>query len=236
MNKKNMVLKLSGEAVGDASNHFSPDKMEFIADEIVPLTEDFGIALVLGGGNISRGAEIRKRLGRESTASDYVGMLNTLDNGLMLQENIEIKLGSETTRVMSRLPVSDLCEPYIPRKALSHLAKGRIVIIVGGLGEPGFLTDFTMVQRAKQLHSPVALKGTKVDGIYDRDPTTDSSAQFIPKIKHLDYISRGLKVVDADAVGQAMKYGMEIKVFNFFKKGNLRRILLDENIGSVIHK
>ena len=233
--KETVLLKISGESLSGEGNHgLSRSPLEFIGEEVVSVSHTHQLAIVVGGGNIIRGAKLKQEIFRKDVVSaDYMGMLSTIINALALQTFLENEYGLDT-RVMSALEAHQVCEPYIVRKALGHLSKGRIVICAGGIGTPNFSTDTTMVIRAHEAGARIALKGTKVDGIYDRDPKKEADAKFVQEIAYLDYLNKKLGIVDATAVTQAMNHGIEIKVFNFFVRGNLRRVLVEKNIGSVI--
>jgi len=231
-----VLLKLSGETLSGKGNlGISRTPLEFMVQEISMAREtlDFRLAIVIGGGNILRGADIKDSVFQENTAvADYMGMLATMINCLcfrkiLTQHNIE-------SRVMSAVRCDDVCEPYHYEVALSHLEKGRVVILAGGSGMPNLSTDMTMVMRAKELAIPVVLKGTKVDGIYTENPTTNPGATLIPKISHDRYLALNLEIINFGAVGFAREHRIPIRVFNFFKKGNFKRILSGENIGSII--
>jgi len=161
-------------------------------------------------------------------------MLATIINAIILQDVLEKDFRLQT-RVMSALEVRTTAEPYIRRRAINHLSKGRIVILAGGTGNPDFSTDTAMILRAHEIGATVVLKGTKVAGIYDKDPKEDSEAQFMQEVSYMDFLNRGLKIVDQTAVTQAMNHSIEIRVFDIFTKGNLKKILVDKDIGSVIH-
>jgi len=234
--KETVLLKISGESLsGEGGYGLTRSPLEFIGEEVVSVSHTHQLAIVVGGGNIIRGAKLKQEVFRKDVASaDYMGMLSTMINALALQAFLENEYGLDT-RVMSALEARQVCEPYIVRRALSHLEKGRIVICAGGIGTPNFSTDITMVIRANEIGAKIALKGTKVDGIYDKDPKQHADAKFLEEISYLDYLNQKLSIVDATAVAQAMNHGITIRVFNFLTKGNLRRVLIDKNIGSVIH-
>lgn len=234
--KVRALLKLSGETLsGKGEFGISRLPLEFMVKEILVAQEvlNLSLAIVIGGGNIFRGAVLKRDVFKKDTATaDYMGMLATMINCKGFEE-ILIQHGIES-RVMSTLRCDDICEPYHYKVALSHLEKGRIVILAGGCGMPNLSTDMTMVMRAKELELPTVLKGTKVDGIYTEDPNKTVDAKFIPKISHDDYLALDLKIVDFAAVGFARQNKIDIRVFNFFKEGNLRQALLGEDVGSII--
>lgn len=235
MDKQRVLLKISGESLGREMAPYNREKLAFIGEEVVSVSHTHELAIVVGGGNIVRGANLKENLFQRNTiVADWIGMQATIMNSLALQEFLEKDYGLDT-RVLSALEVNKVCEPYVVRKALSHLRKGRIVILAGGIGAPNFSTDTTMVQRASELDTQLVLKGTKVDGVYDEDPNLDKEAKLLSDIGYMEYLNKKLKIIDATAVTQAMNHKIEIRIFNFFTKGNLRRVLTQKDIGSVIH-
>ena len=243
MAKQRVLLKLGGEALGSkVTKMFHGIAIDSLGQEIVSNSHTHQFAIVVGGGNIFRGDEIKIDESlyppneKQSPVPDYMGMLATVQNGILLQDLLERRFDLEI-RVMNVLDKSsnEMYEPWIPRRAKHHLNKDRIVILVGGTGNPGFSTDMAMVLRAHQIDADIVLKGTKVDGIYDKDPIQYPDAKFIREITHSEYVKRGLKIIDTAAVEQARKFKMGIGVFNLFKKDNLRRVLTEKDIGSVIH-
>ncbi len=235
MDKERVLLKISGESLGKIPMPYNREGLAFIGEEIVSVSHTHELAIVVGGGNIVRGAELKKNLFlRNTVVADWMGMQATIMNALALQEFLERDYGLDT-RVLSALEVNKVCEPYVVRKALSHLRKGRIVILAGGIGTPNFSTDTTMVQRASELDTPLVLKGTKVNGVYDKDPNLNADAKLLTEVSYMEYLNKHLKIVDATAVTQAMNREIEIRIFNFFTKGNLRRVLTQKDICSVIH-
>ncbi|MBI4365804.1 MAG: UMP kinase, partial [Deltaproteobacteria bacterium] len=189
------------------------------------------IAIVLGGGNIFRGAT-DKPGAMERAHADYMGMLATVINSLALQDALE-RLGIHT-RVMTAIAMEQLAEPYIRRRAIRHLEKDRIVILAGGTGNPFFSTDTAASLRAMELHADVILKGTKVDGVYDADPKTSAKAKRFAQVTYLEVLQRQLKVMDATAISLCMDHRMPIRVFNVFAKGNLRRVVCGEPLGTIV--
>lgn len=234
-NKHTILLKISGETLsGEGQFGFDSDKLHFTAQEIVSVLPWYNVAIVVGGGNLIRGANLKRDIFKLDVASaDYMGMMATIINALALQTVLENRFEVET-RVMSALEADKVCEPYLVRRAQSQLAKGRVVICAGGIGTPNFSTDTTMVIRAHELGAKYAIKGTKVDGIYTADPNLDANAQRIPEIGYKEYINRELKIVDATAVAQAMSHNIPIRVYDFFKSGNLKRVLNEYGFGSII--
>ena len=243
MAKERVLLKISGETllkVFDEPSEtqtkigYNRKAINFIAEEIVSVKDLFELAVVIGGGNLIRGTQLREEvLLQDGVVADYAGMLGTVVNAIVFQEILEKDFGLET-RVQTGLEVKSVAEPFIRRKAVSHLRKGRIVIFAGGTGNPDFSTDTAMVLRAYEIGASLILKGTKVDGIFDKDPNSFKDASFIPQVSYIDYLNRHLKIVDETAVTLASKHSLVLKVFNIFKEGNLRKILTGENIGSKI--
>lgn len=234
MAKKRVLLKISGETFGSPGKPYYRGGPAFIAGEIKSVSDTHELVIVTGGGNIVRGSELKKDFFRRNTmTADWMGMMAVVMNAIALQDFLEHEYGLDT-RVMSALEVNKVCEPYYYRKAISHLRKGRIVILAGGLGTPNFSTDTTMVQRASELDIGLALKGTKVDGVYDKDPKKHPDAKLIRRLSHMGFLKRRLGVVDATAVTQAMNLDVEIRIFNFFHKDNLKKVLTGGNVGSVI--
>jgi uridylate kinase len=236
MNKlkyKRIVLKLSGEAMqGSSKFGIEPAILKTIALEIKEI-HDLGAetAIVIGGGNIFRGnaAEV---LGIERVTADYMGMLATVINGLALQNILE-KLGI-ITRVQSSIEMKELAEPYIRRRAIRHLEKNRVVIFAGGTGNPYFSTDTAASLRAMEIGAEVILKATRVDGVYSSDPRADVNAVRFSTLTYLDVLKKGLKVMDATAVSLCMDNHLPIIVFDLMGKGNIKRILMGEPIGTLV--
>lgn len=227
---------MSGEVLGDRSSktHFSARAIDFIAKEIVSVADIVELAIVVGGGNLLRGSEIQKDLElKDSAVCDHVGMLATAMNALILQGVLEQKYNLHT-RVMTATEMRSFAELFIRRRALRHLEKGRVVILAGGTGNPNFSTDTAMVLRAHELNSEMTLKGTKVDGIYDKDPKNHSNVRKFDSISHTEYLSRDLKILDSAAVALARNLNWPIKVFNIFEAGNLKKIITGVKIGSEI--
>jgi uridylate kinase len=192
------------------------------------------LAVVIGSGNLIRGNRLKQEVGLEdSVVADYAGMLTTIVNAITFQEVLERKSGLET-RVLSAIEVRAVAEPYIRRKVLSHLEKGRVVILAGGTGNPDFSTDTAMVLRAHEIGAEIVLKGTKVEGIFDKDPERFKDAKPIGRVSYLEYLNQHLEIIDATAVTLAQKHGLAIRIFNIFKKGNLKKVLMGEPIGSTI--
>jgi len=228
-----VLLKLSGEAFADADNSISPTVVESIARQLADVAElGVGIGVVIGGGNIFRGASPRAH-GMDRSSADHMGMLATVINALALSDACE-QQGLQT-RVMTAISMQELAEPYIRRRAIRHLEKGRLVIFAAGLGAPYFTTDTTAAQRALEIDAEAILKGTKVDGVYDADPTTDPSATRLDQLTYLDALSRGLKVLDETALSLSMVNEVPIIVFKLLEEGNIRRVVCGEPIGTLVH-
>ncbi len=228
---KRILLKLSGEALmGDQSFGIDRKVLEQVAAEIKDVkTLGVEIAIVIGGGNIFRGLSASSS-GMDRVTGDHMGMLATVINSLAMQDALE-KLGL-FTRVMSAIKMEQMAEPFIRRRAIRHLEKGRIVIFAGGTGNPYFTTDTAASLRAIEIEADVILKGTRVDGVYDSDPEKNKEAMMFDKISYMDVVKKGLNVMDTTAVTLCMENKLPIIVFNLKTTGNLRRIVLGENVGS----
>ncbi len=231
------MLKLSGEAFSDASGYsIDGDVVTRIASEIVDVRRELGIdvAVVVGGGNIWRGAT-GAAVGMDRAQSDSMGMLATVINALALQDALE-RLDQDT-RVQSAVHMQQLAEPYIRRRAIRHLEKGRVVILAGGLGDPFFTTDTPAALRAVEIEAQVVLKGTHggVDGVYTADPRQDDTATKLDTVSYMDVLNRGLQVMDATAITFCMDNGLPIVVFDVLTPGNLRRVLMGEGgVGTLV--
>ncbi len=230
---KRIVLKLSGEALeGKLGFGIDYDVTESIARQVKEIKE-LGVetAIVIGGGNIFRGATAAKR-GIDRASADYMGMLATVINSLALQDALE-KIGV-FTRVQTAIEMQKLAEPYIRRRAIRHLEKGRVVIFAGGTGNPYFTTDTTAALRAIEIGADVIIKATKVDGVYSDDPTKNKKARRFDRLSYMEVLKRGLKVMDATAVSLCMDNKLPIIVFNLLKSGNIRKVITGEKIGTVV--
>ena len=228
-----ILLKLSGEALGDEHGvGIRPAAVHHMAAQIREVRElGVQVVVVVGGGNIFRGISGSEH-GTERATGDYMGMLATVINALALQDALE-KIGSPT-RVQSAIAMSQVAEPFIRRRAVRHLEKGRVVIFGGGTGNPYFSTDTAAALRANEIGAEVILKATKVDGIYDSDPKKNSKAKRFTQITYLDALQKRLKVMDSTAFSLCMDNKMPIIVFDSFKPHNLRRVVLGEKVGTLV--
>ena len=230
---KRILLKLSGEALmGDQSFGISPEMLAYVAAEVQGV-QAMGVetAIVVGGGNIFRGVKATS-FGMERTSADHMGMLATVMNSLALQDALE-KIGLQT-RVQTAISMHEVAEPYILRRALRHLEKGRIVIFAAGTGNPYFTTDTAAVLRAQEVHAEILLKATKVDGLYDADPAQHADAAFIESTTYMKVLERQLKVMDMTAISLAMDNNLPLAVFNLKASDNIRRVVCGERVGTLI--
>jgi uridylate kinase len=228
-----IVLKLSGEALmGERSFGIDPDVVARIADEIREVHE-LGVetAVVVGGGNIIRGMAAAAQ-GIDRVAGDHMGLLATVINGLALQDALEKR--HVTTRLMSAVEVRQIAEPFIRRRAVRHLEKRRVVLFVGGTGNPFFTTDTAAALRANEMKADVLLKATRVDGVYDANPEREPNAKFLRTVSYRQALEAGLQVMDAAAIALCMENGIPIKVFNLGVRGNILRVVTGEDIGSLV--
>jgi uridylate kinase len=231
-NRRRVLLKLSGEAFGGGQLGVNPDVVSQIAREIAAAADEVEIAIVVGGGNFFRGAELSQR-GMDRGRADYMGMLGTVMNALALQDFLE--QAGAATRVQSAIAMTQVAEPYIPRRAERHMEKGRIVIFGAGAGLPYFSTDTVAAQRALETSCvEVLVAKNGVDGVYTADPRKDASATRIDRITYMDALQRGLKVVDSTAFSLCMDNGMDMRVFGMEPAGNVTRALLGESIGTLV--
>ena len=229
---RRVLLKLSGEAFGGGQLGVNPDVVSQIAREIAEAVDRVEIAVVVGGGNFFRGAELSQR-GMDRGRADYMGMLGTVMNALALQDFLE--QAGAATRVQSAISMTQVAEPYIPRRAERHMEKGRVVIFGAGAGLPYFSTDTVAAQRALEIGaSEVLVAKNGVDGVYTADPHKDPTATMIDRITYLDALQRGLKVVDSTAFSLCMDNGMDMRVFGMEPAGNVTRALLGERIGTLV--
>ena len=230
---RRVILKVSGEAfAGRDGVPISSERAGWLAREIVAaMATGAEIGVVVGGGNILRGA-VAERAGADRVTADSMGMLATILNGLALREAMQA-LGTDT-RVMSAIPCGTLAEPFDPRTADAHLASGRAVVFVGGTGNPFFSTDTAAALRAAELHADLLLKATQVDGVYDSDPVKNPHAKRFSSLTYMDVIERKLRVMDLTAVTLAREQGLPIVVFALAVQGNIARALTDETIGTIV--
>jgi uridylate kinase len=231
---KRILLKVSGEALmGSLQYGTDPDRVETIAAQVHEVTErGVEIAMVVGAGNIYRGLEGAAK-GMDRATADYMGMLATVLNSLTLQDALE-RIGTYT-RVMSAIAVTEVAEPYIRRRAMRHLEKGRVVIFAAGTGNPFFTTDTAAALRALEIHAEAILMAKHgVEGVYDADPAQVPEANFLPRITHMEAIERGLRVMDSTALSLCMDNGLPIHVFNMADEANIDRIVCGERVGTIV--
>lgn len=230
---KRILLKLSGEALaGKGKLSIDPARIRDLCRQIVEVRNmDVQVALVVGGGNIFRGLAASKN-GIDRVTGDSMGMLATVMNGLALQDTIE-SLGVET-RVLSAIRMDQIAEVFIKRRAMRHLNKGRIIILVAGTGSPFFTTDTAAALRASEIEADVLLKATRVNGVYSDDPEKDAGAVMYPELTFMDVLKNDLKVMDATAISLARENNIPIQVFNILVDGNLKRVVTGEKIGTLV--
>ena len=230
---RRVLLKLSGEVLaGDRGFGISPEKAIYLANEVKSIHElGVGIGLVIGAGNIFRGIQAASG-GLDRVTGDYLGMLATIMNAISVQDALE-KIGCET-RTLSAISVSQIAEPYIRRRAIRHLEKGRIVIIAGGTGNPFFTTDSAAALRATELGADVVLKGTKVDGVYDKDPMEFDDAIKFENISFSKVLNDNLRVMDLTSITLCKENSLPIQVFNINILGNLKKIVMGSKIGTLV--
>ncbi|MDD5450577.1 MAG: UMP kinase [Desulfovibrionales bacterium] len=230
---KRVLLKLSGEALlGGQSFGISHDVLTFISEEIKEIMGlGVQLAVVIGGGNIFRGIAGASQ-GMDRASADYMGMLATVINALALQDALEKK--GVQTRVQTAIEMREVAEPYIRRRSIRHLEKGRVVIFGAGTGNPYFTTDTTAALRAMEIHADVILKATRVDGVYDRDPLKDKKARMFRNLTYLDVLQKKLRVMDATAISLAMDHQKPIIIFNIQKKGNIKKAIFGKPVGTTV--
>ncbi len=230
---RRVVLKLSGESLaGSGDFGIDPQMLDYIATEIEEIKKvGIELAIVIGGGNIIRGAAIEKQ-GIKRATGDYMGMLATVINALALQDMLEKK--GIPTRVQTSIEMKAIAEPYIRRRAIRHLEKGRVVVFAGGTGNPYFTTDMAAALRALEIEADVVLKATKVDGVYEKDPVLFADALKFDSIRFIEVLNKHLKVMDAPAISLCMENEIPIIVFNLKKKGNIKKVILGEKIGTIV--
>jgi uridylate kinase len=233
MSYSRVLLKLSGEALGDASGHgIDREAVSTVARQVSRVAH-LGVetAMVVGGGNILRGATFGAA-GAHRASADYMGMLGTVINALALSNAIEEE--GVPTRVLTALDIRQVAEPFVRRRALTHLEKGRVVILAGGTGNPFFTTDTAAALRAAELRCEVLLKATKVDGVYSADPKKVSQAERFTELTYMDVLEKRLKVMDGTAITLCMENDLPVVVFDFFQEGNIERVVRGESLGTTI--
>jgi len=232
MTTRRVLLKLSGEAFGAGTLGVNPDIVSGIAREIAAAAKDVQVAIVVGGGNFFRGAELSQR-GMDRSRADYMGMLGTVMNALALQDFLE--QAGQPVRVQSAIQMTQVAEPYIPLRAIRHLEKGRVVIFGAGAGLPYFSTDTVAAQRALEIGATEVLVAKNgVDGVYDDDPRTNPAASRIDEITYSDALKQGLKVIDATAFALCRDNNLPMRIFGMEPSGSITRAILGEHIGTVV--
>jgi uridylate kinase len=228
-----VLLKMSGEALlGDEGYGIGPAMLKAVARDLIELTEiSVQVALVIGGGNIFRGAGLAAS-GMERVTADHIGMLATVMNGLALQDTLESQ--GAYARVMSAIRINELCEDYLLRRAIRHLEKGRIVIFAAGTGNPFFTTDSAASLRAIEIGADLLIKATKVDGVYSADPIKDPTAERYTRLSYDEVLDRRLAVMDATAIVLCRDHGMTLRVIDMNKKGVLKRTVMGEDEGTLV--
>lgn len=230
---KRVLLKLSGEALqGPGQFGISSDVIEYVSEEIKSIYS-LGVqtAIVIGGGNIFRGVSSSSK-GMDRSTADYMGMLATVINALALQDFLERK--GLPTRIQTALEIKQVAEPFIKRRAIRHLEKGRIVIFAAGTGNPFFTTDTAATLRALQMGADIIMKATKVDGIYDKDPVKNKDASKFTELTYMEILKKGLKVMDATSISLCMEGNIPIVVFDLFEKGNIEKVIRGEKVGTIV--
>lgn len=230
---KRVLLKLSGEALmGEQGFGIDPNVIDSLAQQIKKVAEaGYELAVVVGGGNIFRGLAASAK-GMDRAAGDYMGMLATVMNALALQDGLE--RAGVFTRVMSAISMEQVAEPYIRRRAIRHMEKGRVVIFAAGTGNPYFTTDTTAALRALEINADCVMKATSVDGIYDMDPKKHPEAQRFDSLTYIDVLNKGLQVMDSTAISLCMDNGLPILVFNMMTEGNIGKALAGEPVGTIV--
>jgi uridylate kinase len=231
---KRVAIKLSGEALmGDQGFGISPDMIKYVAGEIRSVAElGVQIGIIVGGGNIFRGIAASS-FGMDRSSADHMGMLATIINSLALQDALE-KQGVET-RVQTAISMHEVAEPYILRRANRHLERGRVVIFGAGTGNPYFTTDTAAVLRGQEIHAEILLKATKVDGLFDSDPVINKDAVILKRISYMEVLEKQLRVMDMTAISLAMDNKLPLAVFRLKDKGNIRKVVCGENVGTLIN-
>jgi len=218
--------------MGEQDFGISPEMIGYVAEEVKAVV-DLGVqvALVVGGGNIFRGVAGSSQ-GMDRTSADHMGMLATIINGLALQDSLEKK--GVQTRMQTAISMHEVAEPFIVRRAVRHLEKGRVVIFGAGTGSPYFTTDTAAVLRAEEINAEVLLKATKVDGLYDSDPVVNSDAKFVKQTSYMNVLEKQLKVMDMTAISLAMDNDLPLIVFNLKNRGNIKKVVIGDNVGTYI--
>ena len=229
---RSVLLKLSGEALGDEGHGLHRPSIDLISRQIGEVARTgVRLAIVVGGGNILRGRDVADTVTVRATA-DQMGMLATMINGLALMDGLE-RAGCEA-RLMSAVAAHQICEPFIRRRAIRHQEKGRVVVLAGGTGNPFFTTDTTAALRASELECDVLLKATKVDGVYDADPRKAPGAKRFTRLTHREVVERSLGVMDLTAITMCMDNKLPIVVFDVFQQGNLKKVVAGETVGTLV--
>ncbi|MBT8359237.1 MAG: UMP kinase [Desulfobacterales bacterium] len=230
---KKVLVKISGEALmGEQDYGISPDMLDYVAKEILSIVGlGVQLAIVVGGGNIFRGVAASS-FSMDRASADHMGMLATVINSIALQSALE-KMGVQT-RTQSAISMHEVAEPYIRRRAVRHLEKGRVVIFAAGTGNPYFTTDTAAVLRAQEIHAELLVKATKVDGLYDSDPVKNRGAKMIREITYMEVLEKQLKVMDMTAISLAMDNNLPLSVFNLKQKGNLHKVVCGQKVGTRI--
>ncbi len=234
MSYRRILLKLSGEALGqpETGQGLEPEAIGSISRQVARVArKGVEVAVVCGGGNIVRGAQLAQS-GTHRATADTMGMLGTVINALALSSGIE-QAGVDT-RVLSALEIPQVAEPFVRRRAIGHLEKGRVVLLAGGTGNPFFTTDTAAALRATELACEVLLKATKVDGVYSSDPKKDSAAKRFVRLSYMDVLERGLRVMDGTAITLCMEQRLPVVVFNLFEEGNIERLVRGDELGTKI--
>lgn len=230
---KRVLLKLSGEALmGQKPFGIDPEVVQAIARQIHEVTSmNVQLGIVVGGGNIFRGVEVSAR-GLDRTTADYMGMLATVINSLAIQGALEAQ--NVPSRVQTTIEMDEVAEPFIQRRAIRHLEKGRVVIFAGGTGHPYFSTDTAAALRAAEIHADVLLKATKVNGVYERDPVKDPSAKMFQEISYTDVLAKNLRVMDATAISLCRENNMPLVIFNLQTCGSIKSVICGKSLGTVV--
>ena len=229
---KRILLKLSGEALQGKGYGIDPEVLGTIAEEIGAVTEmGTEVGVVIGGGNILRGVSVAAS-GMDRAGADHMGMLATVINALAMQDALERR--GTAARVLSAIPMQGICETYIQRRAVHHLANGQVVLFAAGTGNPYFTTDTAAALRALEVHAEVLLKATKVDGIYDKDPAKHPDARRYDRIDYVEVLARGLQVMDGAAIALCRDNGLPVVVFDMLGRGNIRKVVCGESLGTIV--